>query len=89
MASADILSPFQPSEENLPIDGLQPISGDAELFPEAFPASTSYPATTSTPDLSFSTTTIIAQIVNASVFGENVNGTQKIDLQVCRKNSHS
>jgi hypothetical protein len=83
MASADILSPFQPSGENLPIDGLQPISGDAELFPEA------YPASTSTPDLSFSTTTIIAQIVNASVFGENVNGTQKIDLQVCIKNSHS
>ena len=76
MASADILFPIQPSEENYPADGVQSISGDADIFQDAFPVSTS------TPDLSVSTTTTIAQIVNASVFGESFNGTHKIDLQV-------
>ena len=81
MSSGDVQTSFNPLEDFLP-EGFEPVSTNSEDFAPSDDLATFAP--TPSPDAAFSTTTtaILAQIVNASAFGENVNGSQRIDLQV-------
>ena len=83
MSSLESQIPFTTSEESF-LDGLEPVpTSEVDFLPDqnVFPSFSTTTATTTTPTTS--TTALLMQFVNGSAFAESINGSQKIDLQVC------
>jgi hypothetical protein len=87
MGSAEIFTSIRQPDDDFEIGRFaDSISKESDAFDEIF-ASSSSPSSPSDFEVSSTTlasvpTTALGQIFNASMFSENVNGSQKIDLQV-------
>jgi hypothetical protein len=88
MGSAEIFTSIRQPDDDFEIGRFaDSISKESDAFDEIFAPSSS-PSTSdfevSSTTLASVSTTALGQIFNASMFSENVNGSQKVDLQVSK-----
>ena len=88
MATAEILTSIRHPDDEFDVGRFaDAISRESDVFDDIYSSTTASSSLRSETDVSSTTlasvsTTILTQLVNASMLNESVNGSQRLDLQV-------